>query len=71
MWLGTVTHSHSKILDFKSAKDPVEVWGTFLSYNQSINVEDNFVNRIRKIKINLNLWLSTDLAPYGKSSLVQ
>ena len=66
MWLGTITHSHSKILDFKSAKDPVEVWGTFLLYNQSINV-----NRIRKIKINLNLWLSTDLAPYGKSSLVQ
>jgi len=41
--------------------------GSFLSYNQSKNVEENFMNRIRKMKTKLNLWLSRDLTLYGKS----
>ena len=50
MWLGTMKHSRSKILEFKSTKDPINVLGTFLSYNQNKNVEENFMNRIRKMK---------------------
>ena len=34
MWLGTMKHSRSKILEFKSTKDPIKVLGSFLSYNQ-------------------------------------
>ena len=45
--------------------------GSFLSYNQSKNVEENFMNRIRKMKTKLNLWLSRDLTLYGKSSLAK
>ena len=48
MLLGTMKHSRSKILEFKSTKDPIKVLGTFLSYNQIKNVEQNFVNRIEK-----------------------
>ena len=65
MWLGTMEHSRSKILEFKSTKDPIKVLGTFLSYNQNKNVGQNFVNRIRKMKTKLNLWLSGDLTLYG------
>ena len=69
MWLGTMKHSRSKILEFKSTKDPIKALGTFLSYNQNKNVEQNFVNRIRKMKTKLNLWFSRDLTLYGKSLL--
>ena len=63
MWLGTMKHnSRSKILKFNiSTKDPIKLLDTFLSYNQNKNVEQNFVNRIRKMKTELNLWLSRDL----------
>ena len=61
MWLGTMKHSRSEILEFKSTKDPIKVLGTFLSYNQNKNVKQNFVNRIRKMKTKSNLWLSRDL----------
>ena len=71
MWLGTMKHSRSKILEFKSTKDPIKVLGTFLSYNQNKNVEDNFMNRIRRMKTKLNLWLSRDLTLYGKSLLAK
>ena len=64
-------HSRSKTLEFKSTKDPMEVLGSFLSYNQSKNVEENFMNRIRKTKTKLNLWLSRDLTLYGKSLLAK
>jgi len=64
-------HSPSKILEFKSAKDPIKVLGSFLSYNQNKNVEENFMKRIRKMKTELNLWLSRDLTLYGKSLLAK
>ena len=67
MWLGTMKHSRSKILEFKRTKDPIKVLGSFLSYNQSKNVEENFMKRIRKMKTKLNLWLSRDLTLYGRS----
>ena len=65
MWLGAMKHSCSKILAFKCTKDPIKVLGSFLSYNQNKNVEENFMKRIRKIKTKLNLWLSRDLTLYG------
>lgn len=55
MWLGTMKHSHSKVLEFKSTKNPIKVLGSFLSYNQNKNVEENFMKRIRKMKTKLNL----------------
>ena len=71
MWLGAIKHSHSKILEFKSTKDPIKVLGSFLSYNQNRNVEENFMKRIKKMKTKLNLWLSRDLTLYGKSLLAK
>ena len=59
--------SPSKILEFKCTKDPIKVLGSFLSYNQNKNVEENFMKRIRKMKTELNLWLSRDLTLYGRS----
>ena len=63
-------HSHSKILEFKSTKDTIKVLGSFLSYNQNKNVEENFMKRIRKMKTKVNLWLSRDML-YGKSLLAK
>ena len=71
MWLGAMKHSRCKILEFKSTKDPIKVLGSFLSYNQDKNVEENFMKRIRKMKTKLNLWLSRDLTLYGKSLLAK
>ena len=71
MWLGTMKHSNSNILEFKGTKNPIKVLGTFLSYNQNKNIEENFLSRIRKMKIKLNLWLSRDLTLYGRSLLAK
>ena len=71
MWLGTVKHSNSNILEFKRRKNPIKVLGTFLSYNQHKNIEENFLNRIRKMKTKLHLWLSSDSTLYGRSLLAQ
>ena len=71
MWLGTMKHSRSKILEFKITKDAIKVLGSFLSYNQNKIVEENFMNRIRKMKTKLNLWLSRDLTLYRKSFLAK
>ena len=71
MWLGTMKHSNSNILEFKSTKNPIKVLGTFLSYNQNKNIKENFLSRIRKMKTKLNLWLSRDLTLYGRSLLAK
>ena len=71
MWLRAMKHSRSKILEFKCTKDPIKVLGSFLSYNQNKNVEENFMKRIRKMKTKLNLWLSRDLTLYGRSLLAK
>lgn len=71
MWLGTIKHSNSNILEFKSTKNPIKVLGTFLSYNQNKKIEENFLSRIRKMKTKLHLWLSRDLTLYGTSLLAK
>ena len=62
---------NTKILEFKSARQPVKVLGIFLGYNQDKIIEENFLSRIRKMKTKLNLWLSRGLALYGKSLLAK
>jgi len=68
MWLGSMKYNTCKILELKSTREPIKVLGTFLSYNQDKNMEENFLSRIRKMK--LNLWLSRNLKLHGKSLLV-
>lgn len=71
MWLGSMKHNTSKILEFKSTREPIKILGTFISYNQDKNIEENFLSKIRKMKTKLNLWLSRDLTLYGKSLLAK
>ena len=71
MWLGSMKHNISKILEFKSTREPVKVLGIFLGYNQDKIIAENFLNRIRKMKTKLNLWLSRDLTLHGKSLLAK
>ena len=52
---------HSKILEFKSTKNPIKVPVMFPSHNQNKNIEENFVSRLGKMKTKLHLWLSRDL----------
>ena len=71
MWIGTMKHNKSMILEFKSTKDPIKVLGAFLSYNPDKNFELNFFSRFRRMKTKLNLWLSRELTLYGKSLLAK
>ena len=71
MWLGTMKHSNLNILEFKSTKNPIKVLGMFLLYNKNKNIKENFLNRIRKMKTKLHLWLSRDLTLYGRSLLAK
>ena len=64
-------HNKSKILEFKSTKDPIKVPGAFLFYNPDKNFELNFLSRFRRMKTKLNLWLSRDLTLSGKSLLAK
>ena len=69
MWSGSMKYNTCRILEFKSTREPIKVLGIYLSYNQDKNIEENFLNRIRKMKTKLNLWLSRDLTLYSKSLL--
>ena len=71
MWLGSMKHTTSKTLEFKSTREPVKVLGIFIGYNQDKIIEQNFLNRIRKMKTRFNLLLSRDLTLYGKSLLAK
>jgi len=64
-------NSKSKILEFKSTRDPVKILGTFILYDHVKNAEENFLTKIRKMKTKLNSWLSRDLTLYGRSSLAK
>ena len=49
MWLGSMKNSKSKILEFESTRDPVKVFGTFISYNHVQNaVEFLFLPKLEK-----------------------
>ena len=69
MWIGTMKHNKSKILEFKSTKDPIKVLGAFLTYNPDKNFELNFLSRFRRMRT--KLWLSRDLTLYEKSLLAK
>ena len=47
------TSTGSKMPKVKSMKDPIKLLGTLLSYNQNKNFDENFMNRIRKMKTKL------------------
>ena len=49
MWLDSMKHNTSKILEFKSTREPVKVLGIFIGYHQDKIIEENFLNRIRKM----------------------
>lgn len=51
--VGTLKSSNAKILDFSCAKDPIKSLGGYLSYNVDKNNEENFFNKIRKMKTKL------------------
>ena len=69
MWIGTMKHNKSKILEFKSTNDPIKVLGAFLSYNPDKNFELNFLSRFKRMKT--KLWLSRGLTLYEKSLLAK
>ena len=69
--LGSMKHNTCKILELKSTREPVKVLEIFLSSNQDKNIEENFLSRISKMKIRLNLWLSRNLTLYGKSLMAK
>ena len=71
MWIGASKSSNAKILNFSCTKDPIKSLGTYLSYNEDKNNEENFVKKIRKMKIKLNLWLTRDLTLYGRAMLTK
>jgi len=71
MWVRTMKHNKSKILEFKSTKDQIKVLGAFLSYNPDKTFELNFLSRFKRMKTKLHLRLSRDLILYGKSLLAK
>lgn len=71
MWIGASKSSNAKILNFSCTKDPIKSLRTYLSYNEDKNNEENFVKKIRKMKIKLNLWLTRDLTLYGRAMLTK
>ena len=71
MWIGSSKHKNTKILEFRSTKDPIKILGAHLSYNADKNNDANFFSKIRKMKTKLNLWQTRDLTLYGKSLLAK
>jgi len=71
MWIGSLKCSRAKALNFSCTKDPIKSLGTYLSYNEDKNNEENFFIKIRKMKTKLNLLLTRDLTLYGRTLLAK
>ena len=71
MWIGASKNSSAKILNFSCTKDPIKSLGTYLSYYEDKNNEENFVKKIRKMKTKINLWLTRALTLYGRAMLTK
>ena len=71
MWIGSLEGSRAKDINSSYTKDPIKSIGTYLSYNENKNNEENFFNMIREMKTKLNLWLTRDLTLYGRTLLAK
>ena len=70
MWINSLKHKKSKILEFHSIKDPIKILRAHFSYNADKSNDANFFSKIRKMKTKLNLWQTRNLTLFGKSGSV-
>ena len=71
MWINSLKHKKSKILEFHSIKDPIKILRAHFSYNAEKSNDANFFSKIRKMKAKLNLWQTCDLTLFGKLVLAK
>ena len=71
MWINSLKHKKSKILEFHSIKDPIKILRAHFSYNADKNNDANFFSKIRKMKTKVNLWQTRDLTLFGKLVLAK
>ena len=71
MWIGSKKECKNKILNLTSIREPIQIFGTYISYDQQKTNGANFFSRIQKIKTKLNMWQTPDLSLYGRTLLAK
>ena len=71
MWINSLKHKKSKILEFHSIKDRIKILRAHFSYNADKNNDANFFSKIRKMKTKVNLWQTRDFTLFGKLVLAK
>ena len=70
LWLGIKKHSNFKPLGIKW-KSVIKILGIHISYDKQLAEQKNFIEKIAKIKIKLNLWKQRNLSIYGKILIIK
>ena len=70
MWIGSLQNCQEEHLEVKWKKC-VKFPGIFITYDVQLLVENNFKQRLKKIKNTINLWKLRGLSIHGKISIIK
>ena len=71
MWLGRNASRTDTPFEVQWPQRPIWALGTAFSYNSVLNEQENFLQKINKIKTLFNIWLQRDLSLYGKITIAE
>ena len=71
IWLGKNAHNKDTPFDFTWPRRPIVALGTAFSYNLKQCEQENFGNKLIKVKKLFNLWSQRDLSLYGKITIAK
>ena len=70
MWLGRKKYCKRKPLQLKW-QSSLKILGIYIGYNQEELEQKNFKDKIKKMKLRLNLWKQRNLTIYGKTLILK
>ena len=71
MWIGSKRHYKKKPFGIKWPNEPVKALGVYITYDQKLLKEKNFIERLDSIKKLINIWSARALSIYGKVTIIK
>ena len=71
MWIGSLKESKEEYFGIKWPKIPIKALGVYITYDQKLIKEKNFIERLDSIKKLINIWSSRGLSIYGKVTIIK
>ena len=71
MWIGSLRNDKAKPFDIKWPDEPIKALDVYLTYNQKLLKEKNFIERLDSVKKLVNIWSSRGLSIHGKVTIIK